>query len=139
MEDTQMNNFNGLDIVTERRVEETTIRRAIAVALSLPEERISVTNNITPSPMAPYDAVCTRTAINGQFAEILAIQCKKRDLPQLSELEVFTQLAHMLGVRCLMADEGPNPYIMWASDSGSAPTRVSMDPVSLDENHYNIE
>lgn len=135
-----MNNFDGLDIVTERHVDESTIRRAISNTLSLPEERIAIIDDAAHCPPKDsFDAVCIRTPVHGQFAEILAIQCEKRDTTQPSEFEIFTQLAYILGVRCLMADEGPNPYMMWASDSGAPPTRVSLEPTSLDEDHYDIK
>lgn len=131
--------FAGVDIVAERRIDETTLRRTLAEVFSVLDQRIVAIGDVAEYPATDTaDIVCVRTQVDGQFAEILSIQCDKLVLPQASVLEVFALVAARLQMRCLMPDDSLDPFMMWCSSAGMKPELVALDPLALDAGRYEI-
>jgi hypothetical protein len=131
--------FSGVDIVLHRRLGADPIRRGIAAALSVETAKVSVIDDVAHYPeRAAADVVCVTTAISGDFAEVVSIQCEPKELPFASILEVVQRESSALGTAVLAPDDGPDPYVMWLVQPHLAPRQVSLDAAAFEDDRYEI-
>jgi hypothetical protein len=69
---------------------------------------------------------------------MLSIQTGERELAYESVEALEQRLCEALDSRCLVPDEGDNPYVMWLVSPREARRRVELDPVEYDEERYRI-
>jgi hypothetical protein len=137
MERVKMIEFDGTDLIIVKMVDNATLRRALASSLAIPEDRIAVIDDVAQYPESSVaDVVCVTSPVSGQFSKLVSIQTKTCRLPHDSSLDLMRQICEPLDTRCLVPDEGLNPYCMWLFVPGEAPRQVGLDPVAMDEDRY---
>jgi hypothetical protein len=129
--------FDGTDVILEKPVDDAAFRHALASSLEIPEDRIVVIDDVGQYPEPSVaDVVCLTSTVSGEFSRLVSIQAKTCSLPQHTLLDFMRKFCELLDTRCLVPDQGPNPYCMWLLVPGEAPRQVGLDPVALDENRY---
>jgi len=135
-----MMEFNGLDLLVEKPIDEAALCRAIAATLGVPEGRVTVIDDISNYPASEdADVVCVVSSVEGEFSLLVSIQVNKLALPYENTVALTQCLAEQLSAACLIPDEDDvDPYNMWLVLPGSEPRRVGVDPVALDQDRYVI-
>ncbi|HEX8110292.1 MAG TPA: hypothetical protein VF516_21320 [Kofleriaceae bacterium] len=135
-----MTEFNGIDIVVQHRSPDASVRRALAAALAVSEERVVVIDDLSNYPEAgAADIVCVSSALKGEFTGLLSIQVERLAVPCETHEQLMRRLCDALGTQCLVPDDKQdNPYLMWSISPGAAPRKIGLDPVAFDEGRYVI-
>jgi hypothetical protein len=129
--------FKGIDVVAERKIDSAEIRHALMESLSVVEERIIVIYDMGDYPQSgAADVVCVISPVDGEFSSLLSIQTDGLTLPYNGVLELVQRLAEILRTRCLVPDEGLDPYVMWLASPGQPVQRVGLDVAALNEDRY---
>ncbi len=132
-----MIDFAGVDLIIEKAGNVGVIRGALAKVFALPAHRISIIDDLANYPERnAADIVCVVTPIAGEFAAILSIQNAKMYVPADTLVDVARRLASALGTRCLLPQEGVNPYLMWMVLPDSTASAVALDPDALADERY---
>lgn len=131
--------FRGIDVVIERVASDDEIKTALASALSVSQERVAVIDDVAKYPeVSAADVVCVVSPTRGGFASILSIDATCITLPGEDNFGPAQGIAENLRTRCLIPDDGPNPYVMWLISLNQSPRQVSLDVAALDEDRYVI-
>jgi hypothetical protein len=139
MERVAMIEFKGIDLVFQRLTDHASLRRALAVSIQVPEDRVSVIADISEYPdRATADVVGVTTPLEGNYSTMASIQNEPISLPYDSSLSLVQHICELLDTQCLAPYEGANPYLMWLVSPKAAAQRVALDPVALDEGRYEI-
>src|SRR5262245_17331190 len=107
--------FGGTDLVVQGPVDRDKVRRALADALGVREDRVAVIADVSmyPDPDTA-DVVGVCTAIDGDFTDLLSVQLAPLKLKYNTRLELVQRLCELLGTRCLVPIDGEaNPYVMY--------------------------
>ena len=130
--------FNGIDIIVQYRPPHVSVRRALAAALWVSEERVVVIDDVSDYPEAgAADIVCVSSPVEGEFAGLLSIQVERLVVPCDTHEQLVRRLCDALDTQCLVPDnERENPYLMWWISPGFAPRKIGIDPVAFDEGRY---
>ncbi len=132
--------FQGVDIVVQKRPADAGVRQALAVTLGVPEGRVALVDDLSDYPEAgAADVVCVRSSVEGEFSDLLSIQADRLTAPYETALQLVARLGELLGAECLVPDEdSQNPYLMWLILPGSAPLKVALDTIAFDRGQYVI-
>ena len=131
--------FSGIDVVAQRQMSDVHVRRALAAALGVPEQRAALIDDMIdyPDPGAA-DVVCVSSPVGGEFASLLSIQTGRLELPYGTHMELVQRLCDLLQTQCLVPHADVDPYVMWLIAPGASPRKVALDPTALDEGRYLI-
>jgi hypothetical protein len=138
MEGVTMIEFHGVDLVIQDRVDDDHVRRAVAMALGVPANRIALIDDVGdyPGPDAA-DVVCVSSAVGGEFSRLLSLQVERLALPYDAPLQLLQRICDLLGTPCLSPDEqDASPYSMWSLRPGAPPGKVSLDAAAQDDGRY---
>lgn len=131
--------FKGIDLVFQRLTDGASLRRALAASIQVPEDRVSVIDDMSDYPdRATADVVGVTTPLEGNYSTMASIQTEPIVLPYDSSLSLVQHICELLNTQCLAPDEGANAYLMWLVSPKAAARRVALDPVALDEGRYEI-
>ena len=132
--------FSGMDIIVQHRVADDRVRRALAEALHVPEERVALIDDSCHCPKArESDVVCVCSLVEGEFTYLLSIQIEWVILPYDNNVQLMQRLCEVLGVQYLAPDDDDvDPYMMWLVSPEVVPSKVGLDPVAFDEDRYVI-
>jgi len=131
--------FKGIDLVFQRLTDHASLRRALAGSIQVPEDRVSVIDDPSQYPdRAAADVVGVATPLEGNYSTMVSIQNEPMVLPYDSPLSLVQRICELLDTQCLAPDEGVDPYVMWLVTPRTTAQRVQLDPVALDEGHYDI-
>jgi hypothetical protein len=132
--------FEGVDVIVQHPIHNDDTRRALAVTLGVPEDRIAIIENVTGYPdTGAADIVCVSSPVNGDFAGLLSVQVGHLEVAFESITQLIQRFSGLLSTPCLIPDEdSANPYLMWSIAPGSVPRRVALDPLALEEGRYVI-
>jgi len=129
--------LTGVDLVLERPVDVSKVKRALQGVLSVPTEKIAVIYDIAQYPSREAaEVVCVVSTVGGDFGELLSIQTEHISIGCDDMVEFAQRVCSNLGVRCLMPLEGSNPYLMWLLSPDAPPEQVALDVSELDEDRY---
>lgn len=132
--------FNGIDIIVQHRPPDVSVRRALAAALAVSEERVVVIGDVSDYPeVGAAGVVCVASPLEGEFTGLLSIQVERLVVPCDTHEQLVRRFCDALGTQCLVPDdEQKDPYLMWAISPGAAPRKVGLDPVAFDDGQYII-
>ena len=132
--------FSGVDMIAQHQTDDDGVRRALAAALGVPQERVAVVADMNDYPeTAAADVVCVTSPVNGEFTLLLSVQVANLSLPYDTRAQLMQRLCELLGMECLVPDDDDvDPYFMWLVSPVNVPRKVSLDPIALDEGRYVI-
>lgn len=131
--------FNGIDILLDRRLGADQIRQGVAAVLSVEPCRVSVIDDVADYPeRGSADVVSVVTPTSGEFAAVVSIQCEPMTLPFVNVWEVVEQLSAVLEAKVLVPSDGPDPYLMWLVQPDLPRRLVSLDADALEDDRYEI-
>ncbi len=137
MESGTLIEFRGVDIVVERQVDDVRVRLALAQSLLVSEHRVAMIGEIENYPeRRTADVVCVASPVEGDFSRILSIQTERLTLPYDTTVELVQRLGRILQTRCLVPNEGLDPYVMWLVSPDGSSERVELDVAAFDEDRY---
>ncbi len=132
-----MIDFAGIDLLADRAIAAPPIRRGVAEALSIDVQRVAVIEDISQYPKPGLaDVVCVVTTTQGDFSQLISIQCAPLKLLARDVLELVQKLATSWGAGLLAPAGGPNPYIVWFIAPATPARQASLDEASFDEERY---
>ena len=131
-----MIDFNGIDIL-DGDIDDATLHRGLACALTLPENRVRIIHDISDYPeRGTADAVGVVSSIEGDFPLLLSVQATPLQLAYDDALGPIREFCSTTGARCLVPDDEHNPYTMWLVSPDRRTQSVSLDPAALDNERY---
>lgn len=133
-----MISFSGIDLILEQPVSSDALRRAISKTLLIPTHRVSVIYNTEDYPERDAaEMVCLVSTTDGDFQQLVSLQCEPRMLPFRNESELACCLLVELGVCALIPADSIDPYDMYLVN-GNTVSRVSLDATAFDCGKYII-
>jgi hypothetical protein len=132
--------FNGMDMIVQHRPPDVSVRRALAAALAVSEQRVVVIDDVSDYPeTGSADVVCVSSPLEGEFTGLLSIQAERLVVPCETHEQLMQRLCNVLGTQCLVPDdEQDSPYLMWSISPGATPRKIGLDPVAFDDGRYVI-
>ena len=129
--------FTGVDVILEDDLSDPVVGRAVASFLGVDAVRVAVIDHGDEYPdHASADVVCVTAGVAGELSRLVSIQTAPIALPDQTSLDARQRLCELLRTRCLIPDEGPDPYCMWLLAPGMPPRQVGVDPDALEEGRY---
>jgi hypothetical protein len=108
------------------------IRRALARAFGLDDERIVLVSEVCDMPApSPSIVACVVRSRGGQFR--VSLEIYPGEPTAVPEAEFASRVCRELGCRCLISDDSLNPYRWLLVTAEAEPQPVQVSPLHLDD------
>jgi hypothetical protein len=119
------------EITLQKEIDEATLKGALAAALHVSPDEVSVVDSIENAPSS-FPVVAERRSIGGDFPCHLSLYMGEA-FASTDELEGARTLCTLLDVQALISDKSLNPYMWLLIDKVAEPRPLEVDQEALDE------
>lgn len=130
--------MSGFDLILEKKVSKTELKKAISESFNIPEQSIVITDDYIDTPLTDDVRLwCMENETQGDFLLVCQFFIRDKSIENCPEI-ISKKISYVLASRCLIPDDSSNPltWIMVSPDGSEKP--VILDSDELDDDRYVI-
>lgn len=131
--------MSGFDLILEKKVSKTELKKAISESFNIPEQSIVITDDYIDTPLTDDVKLwCMANETQGDFLLVCQFFIRDKSIENCPEM-ISKKISCILGSTCLIPDDSLSPlrWIMISPDGSKK--SVILDSDELDNDKYIID
>lgn len=131
--------MSGFDLILEKKVSKTELKKAISESFNIPEQSIVITDDYIDTPLTDDVKLwCMANETQGDFLLVCQFFIRDKSIENCPEM-ISKKISYILGSTCLIPDDSLSPltWIMISPDGSKK--SVILDSDELDNDKYIID